>query len=152
MSTKLSSSIIFFQVSEKTFEWMIFSFSLKTKEKVTQRPENCVLKEEKLQNVLFWEKRSLDFLTESSRGSIIPDIEQFPNMVGRTTSLLQVSSGIGLMFGPSIGSLLYMWKGYLAPFLMAGVMETLLGVASIVFLPQLGEKTEVSFLEAYKIY
>ena len=74
---------------------------------------------------------------------------QFPNKVGRTTSLLQVASGIGLMFGPSIGSVLFLWKGYLAPFLMAGVMESLLGVLSIIFLPQLGGKSEVNFPKCF---
>ena len=59
----------------------------------------------------------------------------FPNWQGRIMSLIEFTTGMGVMVGPPIASLLYGLGGYILPFRVAGAMEVILAATCFFIFP-----------------
>eukprot|EP00854_Cymbomonas_tetramitiformis_P020788 gene20788-24918_t len=75
-----------------------------------------------------WRRQSLEaseglgFGAAASYNSIYAMIaEVFPGNMGAIIGLQEVGQGLGFMLGPPIGSVLYAWLGFSAPFVVMGV-------------------------------
>ena len=61
--------------------------------------------------------------------SLVPDYSE------RITSWTESCIGLGIAFGPPIGSFLYTFGGFLTPFLSLGIFQTLLTIVCIIYIP-----------------
>ena len=60
----------------------------------------------------------------------------YPTSVAFRQSLNEMCFGGGMIFGPSIGGFLYVWGGYLMPFMSVGLTLLAVVIVSILFLPE----------------
>ncbi|CAG7727255.1 unnamed protein product [Allacma fusca] len=60
---------------------------------------------------------------------------EFPDSVATTFSALETCSGIGYIFGPTIGGALYEAGGFILPFTATGGLLFLMGIITYLYLP-----------------
>ena len=77
------------------------------------------------------------FLTSSF--SIVAEI--FPDKTGSMFAILEAFFGLGLIIGPTVGSALYQFGGYLAPFAILGTFLVIIAGSTICILPKLESNT-----------
>lgn len=56
--------------------------------------------------------------------------------------MIELSFGIGMIAGPSLGGLLYSWDGFYLPFLVVGIASIISSLAYAAFFKASGEQSQ----------
>ena len=70
---------------------------------------------------------------------------------GKGIALVETSYGVGTMFGPTVGGLLYDFGGFLLPFSATGGLMITVAIFSALFLEDLRKELVMGFQECFMI-